>query len=120
MDEITRNVTALGFMVIITLAVIWAVIIIGAFLSFTHPKTPEFEDIIPMATGTVTQIIWPNNNAPGEVQDHATGELIPVPFSAIRAQKLKTSLPFNVGQVIGYDILIQPLGKTATNIRPLE
>lgn len=108
---------ALGI-VFMTLAVILFVMLIGTFLGFVHPDPEPFEEE-PMATGTVTKIIWPNNLAPGEVQDHATNELILVPFSAVTARGQKLHLPFQVGTVIQYDILLTP-GKHATNVRPVE
>ena len=119
MDELARIFIA--FAVVITAFVVCLfVMVVGAFLGFTRSDSDPLEEVSPMATGTVTQIIWPNNNAPGEVQDHQTQELIPVPFSAVAARGLKPHLPFPVGAQIQYDILIKPTGKTATNVRPLE
>ena len=117
MNALTGILAEIGYIVSAASAV-WFVLLIGALLSFTDPHPTE--ESPPMATGTVTQVIWPNNLAPGEVQDHQTQELIPVPFNAVAARAHKLVMPFQPGAVIQYDIILNPPGKQATNVRPLE
>ena len=119
MNELTGILAEIGYIVIAASAV-WFVLFVGALLSFTDPDPhhhPTEERI--MATGTVTKVIWNRQLHPGEVRDNETQELIPVPFSAIAAQKFKPQMPFQPGAQIEYDIFFNP-GKQATNIRPLE
>ena len=116
MSELTGILAEISY-ILIAASAVWFVLFIGALLSFTHPHPTE-ERI--MATGTVTKIIWNRQLHTGEVRDNQTQELIPVPFSAIAAKQHKLVMPFQPGTVIQYDLILNPPGKNATSVRPLE
>jgi hypothetical protein len=120
LNALTGILAEIGYIILAVSAVGFVLTLIGSLLSFTDPDPhPHPTEEQPMATGTVTKIIWNNQLEDGEVRDNQTQELIPVPFSAVAGRKYKAQMPLQPGAQIEYEVFFNP-GKTATNIRPLE